>query len=165
MPTVRKAIEMKQTLACLALTTILMGCSATSPIEDAPNSRDSAAFDRSVWAAETMEAFGYAPERYAAGAGMATVDDFSAPRIVGGPSGYAVILVDGHSVNRSGANPDIDYVPYAWIAAGVRLLEFELRQESLRDGRPLRISLRVEMKERAHYLPRWNGKELELQEW
>ncbi|MFT7667779.1 MAG: hypothetical protein ACI8X5_000463 [Planctomycetota bacterium] len=139
-----KAREMNQTLTYVVTLMILSSCSTVPHDEHVQEPEGSTGFDRRTWAAETMEAFGYKPDQYEAGAGMATVDDFSAPRIVGGPSGYSMISVDGQEVSRKGADPEIDYVPYAWISAGLHLLEFELRSEEAQKDRPKQIALNVE---------------------
>jgi hypothetical protein len=122
--------------------------------------------ERSARAGEVMRAFGYQPEQFEAGEGMATIDDFSAPRISGGPAGYLIVSVDGEKERRRGSDPSVEYVPYVWLSAGPHELVLELRPEVSKElNRPEKIVLQVEVEAGINYRPQWNGTGLELVMW
>jgi hypothetical protein len=80
---------MKWTLTFLASISALWGCSSVPRSSDTEHTP---ALDRGAWAVETMQGFGYQASQYQAGQGMATIDDFSAPRAMGGAIGLFIDL-------------------------------------------------------------------------
>jgi len=122
--------------------------------------------ERNTLAAEVMLAFGYKPEQFESGEGMATIDDYSAPRSAGGPAGYLLVSIDGIEVKRGGPDPTVEYVPYVWIEQGTHEFVFRLRPEMPSDlGRPERVATITEVSEGLNYRPEWNGEGLDLVVW
>ena len=122
--------------------------------------------NRSQLAADVMTAFGYKPEQFEGGKGMATIDDFSAPRSSGGPAGYLLVSIDGIAAKRGGPNPEVDYVPYVWVEQGTHEFEFHTRPEMSSElNRPERVVSTAQVEEGINYRPSWNGKGLDLVVW
>jgi hypothetical protein len=160
---------MKLTLL-LVILFALPSCSSPETGADdsagAQHKEDPPLSERSARAGEVMRAFGYQPEQFEAGEGMATIDDFSAPRISGGPAGYLIVSVDGEKERRRGSDPSVEYVPYVWLSAGPHELVLELRPEVSKElNRPEKIVLQVEVEAGINYRPQWNGTGLELVMW
>ncbi|MFT7463830.1 MAG: hypothetical protein ACI9EF_002178 [Pseudohongiellaceae bacterium] len=122
--------------------------------------------ERTSNASAVMLAFGYEPVQFEAGLGMATIDDFSAPRSSGGPAGYSIESVDGQPAKRAGADVAVTYVPYVWLSAGCHELVLTLRPEVSRElGLPETVILEAVVDEGINYRPYWNGSALKLVQW